>query len=202
MKRNIYKIILLTLTSLNPIKLFAGIDENINNFLEPISEIVSSIVFYSLPLGSTNVELIVIWLILGGLFCTFYFRFVNFSAFRHSIDLVRGKFSDSDSSGEVSHFKALSTALSGTVGLGNIGGVAVAISLGGPGATFWMILSGLLGMSLKFCECTLGVKYRNLNADGSVSGGAMYYLTKGLSEKGMPLLGKFLAYMFAIFWWR
>ena len=141
MKRNIYKIILLTLTSLNPIKLFAGIDENINNFLEPISEIVSSIVFYSLPLGSTNVELIVIWLILGGLFCTFYFRFVNFSAFRHSIDLVRGKFSDSDSSGEVSHFKALSTALSGTVGLGNIGGVAVAISLGGPGATFWMILS-------------------------------------------------------------
>ena len=199
MKRNIYKIILLTLTSLNPIKLFAGIDENINNFLEPISKIVSNIVFYSLPLGSTNVELIVIWLILGGLFCTFYFRFVNFSAFKHSIDLVRGKFSDSNSSGEVSHFKALSTALSGTVGLGNIGGVAVAISLGGPGATFWMILSGLLGMSLKFCECTLGVKYRNLNADGSVSGGAMYYLTKGLSEKGMPLLGKFLAYMFAIF---
>ena len=199
MKRNIYKIILLTLTSLNPIKLFAGIDENINNFLEPISKIVSNIVFYSLPLGSTNVELIVIWLILGGLFCTFYFRFVNFSAFKHSIDLVRGKFSDSNSSGEVSHFKALSTALSGTVGLGNIGGVAVAISLGGPGATFWMILSGLLGMSLKFCECTLGVKYRNLNSDGSVSGGAMYYLTKGLSEKGMPLLGKFLAYMFAIF---
>ena len=199
MKRNIYKLILLTLTSLNPIKLFASIDENINDFLEPVSEIVSGIVFYSLPLGSTNVELIVIWLILGGLFCTFYFRFVNFSAFKHSIDLVRGKFSNSDSSGEVSHFKALSTALSGTVGLGNIGGVAVAISLGGPGATFWMILSGLLGMSLKFCECTLGVKYRNLNPDGSVSGGAMYYLTKGLSEKGMPLLGKFLAYMFAVF---
>ena len=124
---------------------------------------------------------------------------MNFSAFRHSIALVSGKYTSSDSSGEVSHFKALSTALSGTVGLGNIGGVAVAISLGGPGATFWMILSGLLGMSLKFCECTLGVKYRNINPDGSVSGGAMYYLTKGLSEKGMPILGKFLAYMFAIF---
>ena len=199
MKRNLYKIILLNLISFIPINLFAGIDENINNFLEPVSKVVSNIVFYSLPLGSTNVELIVIWLILGGLFCTFYFRFVNFSAFRHSIALVSGKHTSNDSSGEVSHFKALSTALSGTVGLGNIGGVAVAISLGGPGATFWMILSGLLGMSLKFCECTLGVKYRNINPDGSVSGGAMYYLTKGLSEKGMPILGKFLAYMFAIF---
>ena len=199
MKSNIYKIILLNLISLAPIKLIAGIDENINNFLDPVSKFVSSIVFYSLPIGTTNVELIVIWLILGGLFCTFYFRFVNFSAFKHSIALVSGKHSNNDSTGEVSHFRALSTALSGTVGLGNIGGVAVAISLGGPGATFWMILSGLLGMSLKFCECTLGVKYRNINPDGSVSGGAMYYLKKGLSEKGMPVLGKFLAYMFAIF---
>ncbi|MEC9458568.1 MAG: alanine/glycine:cation symporter family protein [Pseudomonadota bacterium] len=199
MKRNISKFFLIFLAFFNPSNLYAGIDENINNLLAPISESVSSIVFYSLPLGSTNVELIVIWLILGGLFCTFYFKFVNFSAFSHSIALVRGKFSSQDSSGEVSHFRALATALSGTVGLGNIGGVAVAISLGGPGATFWMILSGLLGMSLKFCECTLGVKYRNLNPDGTVSGGAMYYLSKGLSEKGMPLFGKFLAYMFAVF---
>ena len=199
MKRNILKFFLIFLAFLNPSNLYAGIDENINNLLAPISESVSSIVFYSLPLGSTNVELIVIWLILGGLFCTFYFKFVNFSAFSHAIALVRGKFSSQDSSGEVSHFRALATALSGTVGLGNIGGVAVAISLGGPGATFWMILSGILGMSLKFCECTLGVKSRNLNPDGTVSGGAMYYLSKGLSEKGMPLFGKFLAYMFAVF---
>ena len=112
---------------------------------------------------------------------------------------VSGKFSNKDADGEVSHFRALATALSGTVGLGNIGGVAVAISLGGPGATFWMILSGLIGMSLKFCECTLGVKYRNINPDGSVSGGPMYYLSKGLKDKGLEFFGKVLAYMFAIF---
>tara|TARA_B100000212_G_scaffold53135_1_gene34863 strand:+ start:255 stop:1745 length:1491 start_codon:yes stop_codon:yes gene_type:complete len=199
MKKNIYKIIFLTLMFLSPFETYAGIDENINNFLEPFSKLISSIVFYSLSMGSTNVELIVIWLILGGLFCTFYFKFINITAFKHSISLVRGKFYTNESSGEVSHFRALATALSGTVGLGNIGGVAVAISLGGPGATFWMILSGLLGMSLKFCECTLGVKYRNVNPDGSISGGAMYYLSRGLSEKGMPIFGKFLAYMFAVF---
>ena len=162
MKRNLYNIILLNLISFTPIKVFAGIDESINNFLEPVSKVVSSIVFYSLPLGSTNVELIVIWLILGGLFCTFYFKFVNFSAFRHSIALVSGKYTSSDSSGEVSHFKSLSTALSGTVGLGNIGGVAVAISLGGTGPTFWMILLGLLGMSLQFFEWTHGIKFRTI----------------------------------------
>ena len=167
--------------------------------MSPISNQVANIVFYSISFGDFSFPLILAWLIAASLFCTFYFKFVNFKAFKHSIALVSGKHSNNDSTGEVSHFKALSTALSGTVGLGNIGGVAVAISLGGPGATFWMILSGLLGMSLKFCECTLGVKYRNINPDGSVSGGAMYYLKKGLSEKGMPVLGKFLAYMFAIF---
>ena len=194
-----WKSIFVSILSLIPVNLYAGIDERINEFLEPTSRVVSQIVFYALPIGTANVELIVIWLIIGGVFCTLYFRFINFTAFKHSLDLVRGKFSDSSSIGEVSHFRALSTALSGTVGLGNIGGVAVAISLGGPGATFWMILSGLLGMSLKFCECTLGVKYRKINADGSVSGGAMYYLSEGLREKGLPIIGKFLAYTFAIF---
>ena len=178
---------------------FASVDQNINDFLEPIASLISGIVFYSLPIGSANVELIVIWLIAGGLFSTFYFKFINFRGFKHSLELVSGKFSKKESKGEVSHFKALATALSGTVGLGNIGGVAVAISLGGPGATFWMILSGLIGMSLKFCECTLGVKYRNINPDGTVSGGPMYYLSKGLQEKGFKSLGSILAYMFAIF---
>ena len=177
----------------------AGIDQSINDFLAPVSQIISSIVFYALPIGNANVELIVIWLIAGGLFSTLYFKFVNFRGFKHSLQLVSGKFSNKDANGEVSHFRALATALSGTVGLGNIGGVAVAISLGGPGATFWMILSGLIGMSLKFCECTLGVKYRNINPDGSVSGGPMYYLSKGLKDKGLEFFGKVLAYMFAIF---
>lgn len=189
-------ILLLILFSNNA---YAGIDQSINDFLAPISQIISSIVFYALPVGNANVELIVIWLIAGGLFSTIYFKFINFRGFKHSLELVSGKFSNKDADGEVSHFRALATALSGTVGLGNIGGVAVAISLGGPGATFWMILSGLIGMSLKFCECTLGVKYRNINPDGSVSGGPMYYLSKGLKDKGLELFGKVLAYMFAIF---
>ena len=167
-------ILLLILFSNNA---YASIDQSINDFLAPISQIISSIVFYTLPVGNANVELIVIWLIAGGLFSTIYFKFINFRGFKHSLELVSGKFSNKDADGEVSHFRALATALSGTVGLGNIGGVAVAISLGGPGATFWMILSGLIGMSLKFCECTLGVKYRNINPDGSVSGGPMYYLS-------------------------
>ena len=130
----------------SPITVYAGIDQNINDFLAPISKLISSIVFYSLPLGAANVELIVIWLIAGGIFSTIYFKFINFTGFGHAIELVSGKFSNKDTEGEVSHFRALATALSGTVGLGNIGGVAVAISLGGPGATFWMILSGLIGM--------------------------------------------------------
>ena len=107
------------------------------------------------------------------------FAFIQFRAFPHSISLVKGDYSDPNDAGEVSHFQALATALSGTVGLGNIAGVAVAVGIGGPGATFWMILAGLMGMASKFTECTLGVKYRNEYEDGTVSGGPMYYLTKG-----------------------
>ena len=129
---------------------------------------------------------------------TIYFGFIQFRAFRHAISLVRGDYSDPNDAGEVSHFQALTTALSGTVGLGNIAGVAVAVGIGGPGATFWMILAGLLGMASKFTECTLGVKYRNEYADGSVSGGPMYYMTKGFKERGIPG-GAFLAVVFAIF---
>lgn len=142
-------------------------------------------------------KLIVVWLILGGLFFTVFMRFINVRAIGHSINLIRGKYDIPGSKGEVSHFQALTTALSATVGLGNIAGVAIAISIGGPGATLWMILAGLLGMSSKFTECTLGVKYRKINSKGEVSGGAMYYLRDGLKKKKLGWLGHILAVTFA-----
>lgn len=141
---------------------------------------------------------VVVWLVLGALFFTIFMRFVNIRGFKLAIDLIRGRYDNPADSGQVSHFQALTTALSATVGLGNIAGVAVAISIGGPGATFWMIVAGLLGMSTKFTECTLAVKYRNIDSEGKVSGGPMYYLSKGLAARNMKTLGKFLAITFAI----
>lgn len=143
-------------------------------------------------------KLIVVWLMAGGLFFTFYLKFVNLRAFRHALSLLRGKYDKPDSKGEVSHFQALTTALSATVGLGNIAGVAIAISIGGPGATIWMIAAGFFGMSLKFAECTLGLKYRKIDDQGRVSGGAMYYLKHGLAARGFPKLGMILAILFSI----
>lgn len=145
-----------------------------------------------------NVPIVVVWLIFGAIFFTVRMRFINLRGFKHAIDLVSGKYSNPDDKGEVSHFQALATALSATVGLGNIAGVAVAITLGGPGATFWMILAGILGMSSKFVECTLGVKYRHIDENGKVYGGPMYYLSKALELRGKKGLGKVLAVMFAI----
>lgn len=142
-------------------------------------------------------KLIVLWLIFGGIFFTVFLRFINFRGVRHAIGLIQGKYDHPDDPGEVSHFQALTTALSATVGLGNIAGVAIAITIGGPGATFWMILAGFIGMSSKFVECTLGVKYRKINKEGIVSGGAMYYLKYGLKKKGLGLLGMVLAFLFA-----
>ncbi len=139
----------------------------------------------------------VIWLILGAIFFTFRFGFINFRGIKHSLDLVRGKYDDPNAVGEVTHFQALATAVSGTVGLGNIAGVAVAITAGGPGATFWLILAGLLGMSTKFVECTLGVKYRVLEEDGTISGGPMEYLKKGFEERGFKNFGKVLSTIYA-----
>lgn len=175
-----------------------GIDAAIDKWLTPISDFIVGKVFYSISIAGADVKLIVLWLIAGSVFCTFYFNFINLKMFRHALDLVRGRYDKPESKGEVSHFQALSTAISGTVGLGNIAGVAVAVAVGGPGATFWMILAGFLGMSLKFCECTLGVKYRIINEDGTVSGGPMHYLSKGLAEKGHASLGKILAVFFSI----
>jgi AGCS family alanine or glycine:cation symporter len=178
-----------------------GLDDRINELVRPATNAVENIVFYSISFtkdGSVTMPLVVIFLLVAALFFTLYFKFINVRGFRLAINTVRGKYSDKEDTGEVSHFQALTAALSGTVGLGNIAGVAVAISIGGPGATFWMILAGLLGMSSKFVECTLGVRYREVSVDGTVFGGPMYYLSRGLSERGFTSLGKVLAIFFAI----
>ncbi len=200
------KLLLLVATLIVPILTFAqevekGLDEKINDAFQPITDVVEGIVFYSVKLAGTDssaMPIVIILLLTCATVFTIYFGFVQFRRFKLAIDTVRGKYSDPNNAGEVSHFQALTAALSGTVGLGNIAGVAIAISLGGPGATFWMILAGLLGMASKFTECTLGVKYRDIGPDGTVYGGPMYYLTKGLKERNMEGLGKVLAVFFAI----
>ena len=165
-----------------------------------VVDLVSAILFFDLAFWDDEIALpiVVVWLILGATFFTLRFQFVNFRAFRHAIECVRGRYSEPDDPGEISHFQALSAALSATVGLGNIAGVAVAVGVGGPGAVFWMVMAGLLGMSSKFAECTLGQKYRVTRSDGHVSGGAMHYLRDGLAELGQPGLGKVLAVVFAV----
>jgi AGCS family alanine or glycine:cation symporter len=173
-----------------------SIDETVNALFSSATGWFVNFIFSPLP--GTSFPWIVLWLVVAATVFTLYFGFIQFRAFKHSIELVRGDYSDPNDAGEVSHFQALATALSGTVGLGNIAGVAVAVGIGGPGATFWMILAGLMGMASKFTECTLGVKYRNEYDDGTVSGGPMYYMTKGFAERGLPA-GRFLAVLFSIF---
>ncbi|MEC3907268.1 alanine/glycine:cation symporter family protein [Tamlana sp. 2201CG12-4] len=201
-----------------------GMDERFNEAFKPISDAWGAIVFYPVQFTEdVGMPIVIIMLLSAGLLFTILFKLVNIRLFPVSINIVRGKYDDVDhhevepkamvnvvdgdivdtiaiegKEGEVSHFQALTAALSGTVGLGNIAGVAIAISLGGPGATFWMILAGLLGMSSKFVECTLGVKYRDIGEDGTVFGGPMYYLKKGLADVGKGTLGKILAVVFAI----
>ena len=176
----------------------AGIDETINELTAPIATFIGQVVFFKIPVLGAQLPLVVLWLVVGAVFFTFRMGFVNVWGFKHAIHLVRGDYANPDDAGEVSHFQALATAVSGTVGIGNIGGVAVAVTVGGPGATFWLIMAGFLGMSTKFVECTLGVKYRNENPDGSVSGGPMYYMRRGFSERGMEGLGKFMGTFYAI----
>jgi AGCS family alanine or glycine:cation symporter len=202
-----------------------GLDEKINDWFMPIAVGWENIVLATVPIGEYNVPFVVILLVAGATFFTIYFKFPSITKFWTAINTVRGKYvdiekhgvdklynndealavedipntiRDESAHGEVSHFQALATAVSGTVGLGNIAGVAVAIALGGPGATFWMIVCGLLGMSTKFVECTLGVKYRDVGPDGTVYGGPMYYMSKGLKEIGFASIGKVLAAIFAI----
>jgi AGCS family alanine or glycine:cation symporter len=199
------------------------IDQKIDAFFRPIADAVGSVIFYSVSFGEYSVPIVLIILIGGALFFTIYFKFANFTLLRTAVKVVKGDYDELDhhtadiaegdptpggdvfetiavegAEGEVSHFQALTAALSATVGLGNIAGVAVAVAVGGPGATFWMILAGLLGMASKFTECTLGVKYREVTEEGTVHGGPMYYLSRGLKEKGMGGFGKILAIFFAV----
>ncbi|MFE1016635.1 alanine/glycine:cation symporter family protein [Streptomyces sp. NPDC058794] len=173
-----------------------SVDEAVSGFFEPIAEWLGEVVFYTVPVGDADLPLIVAWLVVAGLVFTSWFGFIQLRKFKLAVDVVRGKYDEKGSAGEVNHFQALTAAVSGTVGLGNIAGVAVAVSIGGAGATFWMVLCGLLGMATKFVEVTLGVKYREVHADGTVSGGPMHYLPKGLAErfgKNGKTLGKVLA---------
>ncbi len=195
---------LLFLTFLMPFLSFSqekGLDKRIDEAFKPISDFFSDVVFFEIA----GYPFVIFLLVGSAAFFTIYFGFPNIRYFWTSINVVRGKYdeiekTDSDSKdGEVSHFQALATAVSGTVGNGNIAGVALAIALGGPGATFWMIVCGLLGMSTKFVECTLGVYYRDVDDDGVVYGGPMYYISKGLKSKGFATLGKVAGALFAIF---
>jgi AGCS family alanine or glycine:cation symporter len=182
----------------------ATLSETIDSFFKPIVDdylypviFWDPIKFFGFDVGA-DVPIVVVWLVFGAVYFTIKMKFINFRGFKHAIELVKGDYDDPNDKGEVSHFQALTTALSATVGLGNIAGVAIAISVGGPGATFWMIVAGLLGMSAKFVECTLGVKYRKLDENGEVSGGPMYYLRDGLAKYKMAGFGKVLAVLFAI----
>ncbi|MCX2979874.1 alanine:cation symporter family protein [Halieaceae bacterium IMCC14734] len=180
------------------IKNDAGIDAAINDAFAPIAEAMSSFIFYSVSIGGTEVPLIVVWLIGGALFFTVYLGFLNVRGLGHGISLLRGSKKSEQHDGEVSHFQALATAVSGTVGIGNIGGVAIVISIGGPGATFWLMLAGFLGMSTKLAECIAGVKYRRVNPDGTISGGPMYYLEAILRERGMAPIAKAMGGFYAL----
>jgi len=202
-----------------------GIDKKIDRVFGNATGWFVDLIFYQIDFGGgVKIFWVLFPLIIGALYFTIYFKFINFRGVITSINIVRGKYDDLDHheslhgagdlnpsedhietigieghEGEVSHFQALTAALSATVGLGNIAGVAIAVSIGGAGATFWMIVAGFLGMASKFVECTLGVKYRDIAEDGTVYGGPMYYLTKGLKSKGLEKLGKVLAVLFAVF---
>lgn len=189
-----------------------SITQQLDTVFKKYTQWFVDIIFYEIPLtNSFHLPWVVLFLIGSAIFFTFYFKFINFSEFKTAIKIVKGDYNkferispDNDNSkikspeGEVSHFQALATALSATVGLGNIAGVGVAISIGGPGATFWMVIGGLLGMATKFAECTLGVKYRDIGPDGTVYGGPMYYIKKGLAERGFVNLGRTMGFAFAL----
>ena len=164
---------------------------------QSVVDALSFIIYFKIG-GENGIPFIVLWLISGAVFFTLRMKFINIRGFKHAIEIIQGKYDDPNDEGDVSHFQALAAALSGTVGIGNIAGVAIAIRMGGPGAAFWMTVAGFLGMSSKFAECTLGQKYRIIKPDGTVGGGPMYYLSRGLSSIGMGKMGKGLAILYAI----
>ena len=214
-------LVLLTIPSVTPA--WADSDEDLS-LLARANEIIGSVLFFDLAFGSVQLDVVnrdgspvydedgkpkkrvvavpflVMLLILGGIFFTFWYRWITVRGFKHSIDVIRGKFDRPEDTGEISHFRALTSALSATVGLGNIAGVAIAIQLGGPGAVFWMMIAAIFGMGEKFCTCVLSQMYRKVNSDGSISGGAMYYVDLGLKQMGgyWKPIGKVLAVMYAV----
>ena len=219
------KKLILLLFMVAPMLTFAqekGLDQKIDAAFQPVSDFFSNLIFFTIPIVGKDVPFVLLLLVGSALFFTIYFKFPNIFHFKTAINVVRGKYDELDqheagdpalaiggdikgtikdesTEGEVTHFQALATAVSGTVGNGNIAGVALAIALGGPGATFWMVVCGFLGMSTKFVECTLGVQYRDVGEDGTVYGGPMYYISKGLKERGFKTFGKIVAIIFAIF---
>ena len=219
------KKLILLLFMVVPMLTFAqekGLDQKIDAAFQPVSDFFSNLIFFTIPIVGIDVPFVLLLLVGSALFFTIYFKFPNIFHFKTAINVVRGKYDELDqheagdpalaiggdikgtikdesTEGEVTHFQALATAVSGTVGNGNIAGVALAIALGGPGATFWMVVCGFLGMSTKFVECTLGVQYRDVGEDGTVYGGPMYYISKGLKERGFKTFGKIVAIIFAIF---
>jgi alanine or glycine:cation symporter, AGCS family len=192
------KILLLSVALCFPAFSYAE-DLSIDGAFGALNGFLAQFIFFDVFPGEPKLPLIVAWLIVAAVYLTLRFSFVNLRMMRHAYQVIRGKYRTADDQGEVSSFQALTTALSATVGLGNIAGVAIAISIGGPGATFWMIVAGFLGMTTKFTEATLAQMYREVRPDGKIMGGAMEYLSKGLREKGWAKTGKTLAIIFAIF---
>lgn len=170
---------------------------NLDAVFEPISNVLTSVIFYKVHLFGNDWSLIVCLLISAGLYCTCYLGFINIRGFKHAVRLAKGDYADGKAAGEVSHFGALCSAISGTVGMSNIAGVPIAIMIGGPGAIFWMMFAAFIGMSAKFTECTLATKYRTYKEDGTVKGGPMYYLSQGLAARGKEGLGKFVGKFYA-----
>ena len=194
------KFLLLFMTLLlNVQNVFAfNVDAFIDKNIAPVSDAVSRFIFFPIPVCGTKVPLIIFWILLAGIFFTLYFKGIAVWGFKHAIDNLTKKSDKNDDCGEVSSFQALATALSGTIGIGSIAGVAISISIGGPGAAFWIFFGALLGMSIKFVEASLAVKYRRFNLDGTVSGGPMHYIAHGLTRKKMRWLGQPLSVLFAI----
>lgn len=174
------------------------LDKKIDAVFAPFSDAFSKVAFISINLFGVQVPVLILLLIVASVVFTVYLGFINIWGFKYAFQQLTKNKAGDDKCGEVSSLQALSTALSGTIGLGSIAGVAIAISVGGPGAMFWMFCGAFFGMASKFCECTLAVKYRRFNDDGTVSGGPMFYIAHGLTRKGMRPLGQFLALFFAL----
>ena len=176
-----------------------NVDEFIDKNIAPVMDGIASVVFTPVKLFGTEIPVIILWILAAGIFFTIYFKGIAFWGLKHAIsNLVKKPESGSEESGDVSSFQALATALSGTIGIGSIAGVALSISIGGPGAAFWIFAGAVLGMSIKFIEAALAVKYRRFNLDGSVSGGPMHYIAHGLTRRKMRWLGQPLSVIFAM----